>query len=57
LAEKLNLAYITPGYDIDIAQGLLKLQHDLKEDPRNARQKSHQLVKLFTEENNELERA
>ena len=57
LAEKLNLAYISSGYDIDIAQDLLKSQHDLKQDPRNARQELHQLVKLFTEENNELDRA
>jgi glycosyltransferase A (GT-A) superfamily protein (DUF2064 family) len=57
LADKLNLSYITSGYDVDIEQDLVKLKRDLKGDPRNARQNLYQLVELFSEESDELDRA
>lgn len=57
LTKELNLAYITSGYDIDIEQDLSKLNHDLKEDSRHARQSLYHLIKSFIKVNNALNRA
>ncbi len=55
--DNLDLVCISSGYDIDVEQDLLKLQRDLYNDPRSARQNLYQQINMFTEKHLEIEYA